>query len=180
MRLFSLCFLPLLLSLAASPSSEPPAQDTPKAIKIETTYDSAKDKTTVSLLPIKISGAKAQYYSVHIAPSFSYPGREFKKPETVDFEVQTVVKTKLRLDLYVVFLVDNETIFLSSNRRAVKHPVPGRRWLGERLVFRMPHATLMKIAKAQAVEIKMDAVRFPLTEAVLENVREFARRLEAQ
>jgi hypothetical protein len=181
MRLFSLCLLPLLLSLGISPlSPQPLPQDTLRSIQTETTYDRGKDKTTVRLSPVQISGERAQYHSVHIAPSFSYPGREFKKPETVDFEVQTVVKTKLRIDLYVVFLVDNETIFLSSNRWAVKRPVPGRRWIGERLVFRMPYETLMKITKAKAVEIKMDGVGFPLTEAVLENVREFARRLEAQ
>lgn len=131
------------------------------------------------LMPVQISSAKAQYHSVHIAPAFSYPGNQFKKPETIDFEVQTVVKTRLKIDLYVVFVVDGETIFLSSNRWAVKRPVPGKRWSGERLVFRMPYETLLKLAKAKTVNIKMDGVVFPLTEPVLERLRMFAHATEA-
>ena len=95
-------------------------------------------------------------------------------------EVQTVVKTKLKIDLYVVFVIDGETIFLSSNRSAVKRPVRGKRWVGERLIFRMPYETLIKIKTARTVEIKMDSVRFPLSEAMLEQVREFARLTHTQ
>jgi hypothetical protein len=150
----------------------------PPLAGIETSYDSAGDKTTVRLTPVKISGEKGKYHSIHIAPSFSYPGRSFLKPEIIDFELQTVVKTKLEVDLYVVFVVDGETIFLTSNRSGVRNPVPGKRWIGERLVFRMPYDTLMKITKAKTVEIKMDGVRFPLTEVALERVREFAGHTE--
>jgi hypothetical protein len=155
-------------------------QDTATPNQFETTYDDNKDRTTVRLKPVQISDAKAQYHSVHIASSFNYPGHRFKKPEIVDFEVQTVVKTKLKIDLYVVFLVDGHTIFLSSNRGAVKRPVTGKRWRGERLVFRMPYETLIKITKARTVEIKMDGVVFPLAEAVLEKLRMFARLTDSQ
>ncbi len=154
-------------------------QDSAPAKQFETTFDENQDKTTVRLTPVQISDAKAQYHSVHIAAAFSYPGHRFKKPELVDFEVQTVVKTNLKIDLYVVFVVDGEPIFLSSNRAAVKRPVAGKRWRGERLVFRMPYQTLIKITRARTVEIKMDNVRFPLREAVLEHLREFARHIEA-
>lgn len=180
MQLFLLSLISLLLSFATFPF---PSDLRPQANagmgRIETTYDSDKDKTTVRLLPVQISGDRNQYHSVHIAPSFSYPGREFKKPDAIEFEVQTVVKTKLKIDLYVVFVIDGETIFLSSNRSAVKRPVPGKRWVGERLIFRMPYETLMKIKMARTFEIKMDSVRFPLSEAVLEQVQEFARRLDS-
>ena len=148
--------------------------------QFETTYDSVKDTTTVRLSPVKISGEKDKYHSVSIAPSFSYPGRSFKRPEFIDFEVKTVVKTKLKIDLYVVFVVDGETVFLSSSRSAVLKPVPGKRWIGERLVFRMPYNTLMKLSKANTVEIKMDGVRFPIEKPVLEQVRKFAHRLETE
>lgn len=173
MQFVSLTLISLLLSFATFPfPSAVREQNTARPGAIETNYDSEKDKTIVRLLPVQISGDKVQYHSVHIAASFSYAGREFKRPGAVDFEVHTVVKTKLKIDLYVVFIVDGETIFLSSNRSAVKR---GKRWVGERLVFRMPYETLMKITRARSVEIKMDNVRFPLTEAVLEQVREFAR-----
>ncbi len=179
MQLFLLSLISLLLSFAILPfPSELRQQATKRPGRIETNYDSNKDKTTVRLLPVQISGDRNQYHSVHIAPSFSYAGREFKRPDAIEFEVQTVVKTKLKIDLYVVFVIDGETIFLSSNRAAVKRPVRGKRWVGERLIFRMPYETLMKIKMARTVEIKMDGVRFPLSEAVLELVLEFARRLD--
>src|SRR5688572_22491973 len=116
MQHFSFGLLSLLLSLASFLfPSELRQQPTAKPGQIETRFDSEKGKTTVRLSPVQISGAKAQYHSVHLSPSFSYPGRELKRPEAVEFEVQTVVKTKLKIDLYVVFVVDGETIFLSSS-----------------------------------------------------------------
>lgn len=181
MRLFSLTLTFLVLWLATlCVATELESQETPKSGQIETIYDDKRDKTTVRLKPVQIGSKKAQYHSVQIAPAFSYPGHEFKKPETIDFEVQTVVKTKLKIDLYVVFVIDGETIFLSSARRAVKRPLPGKRWVGERLVFRMPYETLMKVTKARAVEIKMDEVVFPVTEPALEHIRVFAKQLESQ
>ena len=172
MRLFLLLFCVFCLEQMVFAQEE--------GSQFQTIYDSKKDQTTVRLPPVQISGAQAQYHSVHISPSFSYPGRIFTKPEMIDFEVQTVVKTKLKIDLYVVFVVDDETVFLSSNRWAVKRPVPGKRWVGERLVFRMPYDTLIKITKAKSVEIKMDGVGFPLSESSLEHVRKFAQRLDSQ
>ena len=181
MKLISFVLMSLLLTPAMfCAAAELNSQATPKPGEIETTYDDKKDKTTVRLTTVQISQNKAQYHSVHIAPAFSYPGREFKKPEIVDFEVQTVVKTKLKIDLYVVFVVDGETIFLSSNRWAVKRPVPGKKWIGERLVFRMPYETLMKIAMARTVAIKMDGVEFPFSESALDQIRVFEKRLESQ
>src|SRR5882724_5929759 len=94
--------------------------------KIETTYDSVKDRTTVRLAPVQISGEKDKYHSLHMTPSFSFPGHQLQRPSRIDFELQTIVKARLLdSDLYVVFIVDDETIFLSSNRRGTLRPVPG-------------------------------------------------------
>ena len=181
MRMFSLTLTALVFLLATfCVATELESQETPKPGQIETIYDRKSDKTTVRLKPVQIASEKAQYHSVHIAPAFSYPGHDFRKPELVDFAVQTVVKTKLKIDLYVVFVVDNETISLSSNRRAVKRPVPGKRWIGERLVFRMPYETLVRLTKARAVAIKMDGVEFPFNESALEGIRVFAKQLESR
>ena len=181
MRLFSLTLTSLVFLLATfCVATELESQETPKPGQIETIYDDKRNKTTVRLKPVQIGSEKAQYHSVHIAPAFSYPGKQFKKPEIIDFEVQTVVKTKLKIDLYVVFVIDGEKIFLSSDRSAVKRPVPGKRGVGERLVFRMPHETLMKLTKARAVAIKMDGVEFPFSESAVDQIRVFAKRLESQ
>jgi hypothetical protein len=145
---------------------------------IETTYDSDKDKTTVRMMPVQISGDKGRYHSLHLAPAYSFPGQVSRTPEIIDFELKTVVKArKLKIDLYVLFVIDGEKIFLSSNRWGVKKPVPGRPWVGERLVFRMPYETLLKLAKAKQAAIRMDSVNFELSSDHLRALRTFAETL---
>jgi hypothetical protein len=122
----------------------------------------AKDGLTlVRMEPLKISGEKDEYYSLQLALSFRSEGA--KVPETIDFEIQTVVKKhKLNPDLYVVFLIESEEVFLSSNRWAVKNPVPGKRLIGERIVMRMPIETYRKLAKAKSSVIKLGKTSFAI------------------
>ena len=145
---------------------------------LDTVYDSAKDRTTVRLAPVQLSGAKDKYHSLHMAPAFSYPGREPRTPEIIDFELRTVVKGKLRIDLYVLFIVDGEKIFLSSNRWGVKKGHLGRGWMGEHLVFRMPFDTFQKITRASSFEIKLAGLSFPVGKEQLENLRDLERHID--
>lgn len=147
-----------------------PLQDSPK---VETSYDVENDKTVVKLSPVQISGEQGKYHSVHMTPSFSSPGRQVVKPSIIDFELQTVVSGRLSTDLYVIFVIDGEKVFLSSNRWAIKRPIPGRVWIGERLVFRIPFETFLKITKAKSVEIRFDAVTFSLGDTQREALRNF-------
>lgn len=181
--LLSASTLVLLMALAcfAQETKAEASNQSPRiAPRIETSYDRHKNKTTVRLAPVQISGAKDKYHSLHLVLSFSYPGQIPPKPEVIDFELQTVVKTKLKIDLYVVFVVDGETIFLSSNRWAVRNPVPGKRWRGERLVFRMPYETLLKITKAREFAIKMDGVIFEVGESQRQALYDFATNLDPE
>ena len=143
------------------------------AAKVETVYDAAKDKTIVRLAPMEISRGQGKYVSLQMSPSFSFTGRQVVTPSLIDFELQTVVRGRLRTDLYVVFMIDGEPVFLSSNRWAIKRQVPGRVWSGERLVFRMPYETLVKIAKANSFEVKFDAVTFSVGETQKQALRDF-------
>ncbi len=175
MRHPSLALLLIAASIAAVFAQKIPNE----ALQFETTYDNEKQETTVRLLPVKISGEKDKYYSLHMSPFFSYPGQRAVAPKIIDFELQTVVKGRLRTDLYVVFIIDGETVFLSSSRSAVKRPIPGRVWMGERLVFRMPYETLLRITGAKKLEIKMDAVRFELGENELQAIRGFTEKIKS-
>jgi hypothetical protein len=175
------CLLLLIVLLTtAICSGQSPPLETLQAAKIETTYDSSKDRTTVRLAPVQISGEKDKYHSLHMAPSFSFPGRQLQRPSRIDFELQTIVKRiLLDSDLYVVFIVDGETIFLSSsNRRAIFRPVPGRRWIGEQLIFNMPYETLLKITKAKEFAIKFDGVKFDVGEPQMQTLRDFAMQMD--
>ena len=172
----------ILIALTASTicTGQTPQMKPAQPAKIETTYDSVKDRTTVRLAPVQISGEKDKYHSLHMAPSFSFPGHQLQRPSRIDFELQTIVKTRLLdSDLYVVFLVDGETIFLSSNRRGIPRPVPGRRWVGEHLVFNMPYETFVKITNAKKFEIKFDGVKFEVGEPQVQTLRELASRMES-
>ncbi|HWN08294.1 MAG TPA: hypothetical protein VNO50_03325 [Pyrinomonadaceae bacterium] len=140
--------------------------------RIETVYESSKNRTVVRLTPVQISGAKDKYHSLHMAPGFSYPGREPRTPEIIDFELRTIVKGKLKIDLYVLFIVDGEKIFLSSNRWGVKKDQLGRGWMGEHLVFHMPYETFQKITRASSFEIQLDGSSFPVGEKQLQKLRD--------
>ena len=169
-----------VLTMATICPGQSPTVEGTQGVKIETTYDSNKDRTTVKLAPVQISGEKDKYHSLHMAPSFSFPGHEIQTPSIIDFELQTVVKKRLLdSDLYVDFLVNGETIFLSSNRWAVKHPVRGRLWMGERLVFRMPYETFVKITNAKEFAIRFDGLKFSVGETERQLLRELLARMSS-
>jgi hypothetical protein len=134
--------------------------------------------TTVSMEPLKISGEKDNFYSLHVSPRFTYEGQQPKAPEFVTFELQTVVKARrLSPDLYVVFVIDGEAVFLSSNRWAVKNPVPGHRWVGERLAMRMPLGTFTKLTSSKTASIKMGPTEFEITDDHKRALMELTKRM---
>ena len=160
-------------------TGQSPQMEPVQPARIETTYDGVKDRTTVRLAPVQISGEKDKYHSLHMTPSFSFPGHQIQRPSKIDFELQTIVKARLLdSDLYVVLIVDGETIFLSSNRRAIMRPVPGRRWIGEQLIFNMPYGTFVKITKARKFEIRFDGVRFEVGEPQVQTLQELASKMD--
>ena len=160
------------LTLVGSANQSAISVEPQDAAKVETTYDAEKDKTIIRLASMEISREQGKYVILRMSPSFSPPGRQVVTPSIIDFELQTVVRGRLRADLYVVFMIDGEKVFLSSSRWAIKRPVPGRVWMGERLVFRMPYETFVRITKANSFEIKFDAVTFPVGEKQQQALRE--------
>jgi hypothetical protein len=50
--------------------------------------------------------------------------------------------------------------------------------MGERLVFRMPYETFLKITKAKQFEIKFDGVKFEVGEPLMQALREFSSKME--
>jgi hypothetical protein len=170
--LLALSFSPAQFNLIRPAKQTVAPQRPPWSANVVGSYDAEKDETTVRLAPVKISNGRGKYVSLHMSPSFKFPGRSLLEPAFIDFELQTVVRGRLSTDLYVVFIIDGETVFLSSNRWAVKRPVPGRVWTGERLVFRMPYETYVRVANAKTLEIKFDGVRFAVGETQKEALRE--------
>jgi hypothetical protein len=144
-----------------------------------TTYNEEKDLTTVRLPMSRISDDRDRYRSLDFSISYTYPGREKQVPSDVNFELVSVVKArKLNTDLYVVFVLDGEKIHFSSNRSAILNPVPGRQWIGERMIFRIPYVTFKKLAAAKHLAIKMGPTNFDLSEDTLASIRRFADTIQ--
>ena len=141
----------------------------------ETVYDQIKNVTTVRLPSTKLSGAKGRYHSLSFSINYSYSGKTPSPPERVNFELTSVVKARsLNSDLYVVFVVDGKPIHFSSNRSAIRNPVRGRPWVGERMVFLIPREDFLKLAAAQTLAIKMGDVTFEFSDELRGSVRAFA------
>lgn len=147
--------------------------------EIRTTYDLQKNLTTVRLPSTELSGEKDHYHSLSFSIDYSYPGKTPVLPERVNFELTSVVKTRrLNPDLYVVFVVDGNPIHFSSNRSAIRKPVPGRPWIGEKMVFLIPREDFLKLAAAEKLAIKMGGVTFEFSEELRDSVRLFAEGIK--
>ena len=147
--------------------------------RIVANYDSSKNRTTVRLAPAQFAGPKDKYDRLSFSVFYTYAGHAKRIPEMLSFELLTVVKARqLDSDLYVVFLVDGEEIFLSSDRSAVLNPVPGKRWIGERLVFRLPYETFLKFAHAKDLAVRLDGIQFDFGTEHRYSIREFERYIK--
>ena len=147
--------------------------------RIESVYDQEKDLTTIRLPSAKISGEKDRYHRLDFSLHYSYPGQTRRIPDRVNFELVSVVKARrLNSDLYVVFLVDGRPIHFSSNRSAIRNPVPGRLWVGERMIFHIPTEDFLKLVAAEKLGIRMGRVTFYLSEEQRDSLRFFANAIK--
>jgi hypothetical protein len=165
--------------IVLSGDARPNQQVLPQQSQIETSYDQVKNLTTVKLPMSRISGDRDRYHSLAYSVFYTYPGREKRVPVDVKFELVSVVKARtLNTDLSVVFVIDGERLHFSSNRSAILKPVPGRLWIGERMVFSIPYDSFKRLAGAKNLSIKMGAVDFDLSDEARESIRSFASTIQ--
>ena len=145
------------------------------ALKVETRFDEQKNLTTQSLGPVRLSGPKYRYHSLDFSLSRSFNGRTTPTtPDRINFELVSVVKARLlNSDLYVVFVADGKPIHFSSNRSAIRNPVPGRLWIGERMIFSIPYHDFVRITNAEKLSLKMGGDVFDFDESTREALRVF-------
>jgi hypothetical protein len=152
------------------------AQDQTK--RIEFVHDEQKQITTVLLPLMQLSGPKDRYHSLAFTIYYFYPTRYPAPPEDVHFELHSVVKgRRLSPDLYIVFVIDGKPVHFSSHRSAIRKPVPGKSWVGERMYFVIPREDFLKLAAAQKLSVKLGNVSFDFGEDQLEAVREMGTRI---
>lgn len=148
----------LIISLVVSLlTSVAPQDSAPLSERVE---DPRTGASIVRTKSIPISGPKDRYHSLSFSISYPYP-EDLALPKTVKFALVSVVKARrLNTDLYVVFVVDGKEIHFSSNRSAIRKPVPGKPWIGERMVFLIPYEQFHKMAEAKTLSVKLGGVTF--------------------
>ena len=150
------------------------AQDGPRTV-----YDRENNLTTLSSESINLSKAKDKYHSLDFTLSCSYPGQNRRIPVRINLNLVSVVKArKLNSDLYVVFIVDGKSIHFSSNRSAIRNPVQGRLWVGERMEFLIPYEEFLKLAAAEKLSVKLGGVEFEFGDEARKAVQQFAKAVK--
>lgn len=146
--------------------------------RLQTTYDPQKKENTIRVPATKLSGPKDRYDSLTFSVYYSTLSMFPSPPQTVNFEIVSVVKArKLNPDLYVVFVVDGNEIHFSSNRSAIPKPVSGKPWIGERMVFLIPYEEFKKVAAAKSLAVKLGGVSFDFDDEMQRSIRAIARHM---
>ena len=146
--------------------------------RLQTTYDPQKKENTIRVPSTKLAGPKDRYDSLMFSVYYSTLSMFPSPPQTVNFEIVSVVKArKLNPDLYVVFVVDGKEIHFSSNRSAIPKPAAGKPWIGERMVFLIPYEEFKKIAAAKTLAVKLGGVSFDFDDEMQRSIRAIARHM---
>jgi hypothetical protein len=150
------------------------SQSPQAALKVEERFDQQKNLTTQTLGPVRLSESKNRYHSLDFTLSRSYEATTPTTPDRINFELISVVKARLlNSDLYVVFVIDGRQVHFSSNRSAIRNPVPGRLWIGERMIFSIPYEDFVKITKAEKLSLKLGSEVFDFDKRSHEALRLF-------
>ena len=147
-------------------------------VEIKRTFDEQRNLTTIQLPATRIAYQQGKYHRLDLSLSCSFQGTTPAELESVDLELVSVVKARrLNSDLYVVFVIDGKPVHFGSNRSAIRNPVPGRLWIGERMVFRIPREEFLKLSSAKKVAIGFGDTTFEVSEKNLDLLRQFASKL---
>jgi hypothetical protein len=169
------------------------ANTTPQRIfthngKIETSYDQAKETTTVRLIPMQVNGeplASSNYVGSDEArfnASFTYSGRTLRaQPKRVllslistsenwkytDFRKLTALVDGKRLKLGPLEHVPSFTVNAPANSHFDDY-------ISQEIALSLPYETFLRIANGQQVQIRMGPREFELGQNHLEALRDLA------
>jgi hypothetical protein len=148
-------------------------------IDIQIKHDTKKDVITARLVRFRIAENVDHYHSLDLGAFYTYPRKTDQTAAAkVDLELYSVVKARrLNADLYVGFLIDGKEVHFGSNRSAIRNPIRGRPWIGERMVFSVPLEEFQKLASANELAIKMGGVRVDLNDVARTALRMFAEKI---
>lgn len=147
--------------------------------KVVTTFDETKNLTTTKLGPVRLAGDSERYHSLDFTLLAEYAGKTKQTPEPIFFDLVSVVKARrLNTDLYVVFLIDGREVHFGSNRSAIRKPVPGRLWIGERMTFSIPYDDFVKMTNAKKLSIRMGGTVFEFNVETMGALQSFLKQMK--
>lgn len=150
-------------------------------VPIKTSFDEQHNISTIQVPATRIAYEQGKYHSLDFSLSYSYKGtRPPVEQESIDLELVSVVKARrLNTDLYVVFVIDGKPVHFGSNRSAIRNPIPGRLWIGERMVFKIPSEDFAKLSSAKKLAIRFGGTTFEVSEKNLDLFRRFASAIKS-
>lgn len=159
--------------------------------KIETSYDQAKDTTTVGLNPMQVYGEpldstnyrgndEARFYA-----SFTYPGRTLSAPprRVLISLISTSEDWKYTDFRKLTALVDGKRLKLGPLERAPSFTISAPADSGandsthQEIAVSLPYETFLRLAGGKKVRIRMGPREFRLEENHLEALRDLGSRM---
>ena len=173
---FGFCLCLCFAHASSGAYLQTPSPNYQQTIQINHNLDT--DVVTARLARFRIAENVDRYHTVDVSAAFTHSFKSKQTQPQVEVELLTVVKARrLNTDLYVVFVVDGKEVHYGSNRSAIRNPVPGRLWIGERMVFSVPVEEFHKLAAAENLAIKMGGVRFDLNDDARMSLKLFAEKI---
>jgi len=144
-------------------------------VEIKKTFDQQKNISTIQLPATRVAYEQGKYHRLDLSLTYSFKGTTPPvETQPIDLELVSVVKARrLNTDLYVEFLIDGKPVHFGSNRSAIRNPVPGRLWMGERMLFSIPYQDLVKFSAAKTLAIRFGDTTFQLNDNHLTLLRKF-------
>lgn len=159
--------------------------------KIGTQYEPREDSTIVSLEPVLVEASPAGKELLRLAAIFQYQGKIPTKPQHISLGFYgDYPQCKFSAQPKMTMLVDGERIEFGWNPRGIRERKPDEEGVAfsfnegaggdkcEELMFMtISQKNFLRVVNAKNVEMQIDDLKFKLTEANLEALRDLASRM---
>lgn len=159
--------------------------------KFGTQYEPREDNTIVTLEPVVVEASPAGREMLRLAAIFQYPGKTPTKPKHISLGFYgDYPQCKFSAQPKMTMLVDGERIEFGWNPKGIRERKPDEEGVAfsfnegaggdrcEELMFMtISQKNFLRVVNAKNVEMQIDELKFKLTEANLEALRDLASRM---
>ena len=186
-----ICFGQLTVAQTADQKFAYPKRPFKHDGKFGTQYEPREDSTIVSLEPIVVEASPAGKDLLRLAAIFQYQGKVPAKPKHISLGFYgDYPQCKFSAQPRMTILVDGERIEFGWNPKGIRERKPDEEGVAfsfnegagadrcEELMFMtISQKNFLRVVNAKNVEMQIDELKFKLTEANLEALRDLASRM---